>query len=137
MDNLSTTTSNEEAKKSSHLRRRGPPFYFDSHACSSEANHHILRQLAFDWSNMSAHLLSLIADAPPLPFSPNVRHASASHLYLLHNAEIPFTVSRRGRFGVCGSDFLQFEQLCQKVLLLYPSIKNAGCSRHQVSALSN
>lgn len=43
--------------------------------------------------------------------------------------------SRRGRFGVCGCDFLQFEQLCQKVLLLYPSIKNAGCSRHQVSTL--
>lgn len=38
---------------------------------------------------------------------------------------------------MCGCDFLQFEQLCQKVLLLYPSIKNAGCSRHQVSTLSS
>lgn len=79
----------------------------------------------------------VIADAPSLPLPPNARHASAPHLLVPHNAENPFAVSRRGRFGVCGSDFLQFEQLCQKVLLLYPSIKNAGCSRHQVSALSN
>lgn len=90
---LSTLTSNEEAKKSStstdgDIRSTSIPT-----ASYRKQIYKVLRQHVFGYEpKLSALLLALITDIPPLLLPPNMRHACATSPNVHHNAEAPIAV---------------------------------------------
>lgn len=93
MDNLSTLTSNEEEKKSStstdgDVRSTSIPT-----ASHRKQIYKVLRQHVFGYEpKMSALLLTLITDIPPLLLPPDMRHACAPRPNVHRNAEVPIAV---------------------------------------------